>query len=982
MSYSRHLKAFAAVFLTLTVILCLPTAAFAQKNDTNYVVTVYNDQNGLPTSEANVVLQTSDGYIWIGSYGGLIRYDGTTFRNYSLDGIISSSSIRSLYEDSKGRLWIGTNDMGVIVHENNTFTEVKCADENHFLCIRDFAELSDGTIYVSSNSGIAKINGTEIIPFETEGFMGETVYSIARDSHDRIWAAMSSGRCLMVDKNGAILREISYSDVGLDSDIYAVESNKNGDVYIGSLQSTLSMLSFPTANTDPGSFEIKKYTTGNVSTHNQITVTDNSTVLVSGLNGYGVISPDGGFMEFGEAQNAFSVNCSTMDYEGNYWLASSSYGIIKYTIGCFGTPNEQAGLGETFINAITKQNDHYYIGLDTGLAVFDSKWNPVTNELTEKLSGIRIRDVMADSKGNVWLAVYSDYGILKYDTTNGAIVTYGESNGFISSRGRTLLELSDGTVAAGTQHGVALIKDGTVVSSYGAAQGMENPYILCLLEGDDGTLYAGSDGNGIYAIKNGSLTNYGFTEGLDDGVVLRMLNNADGGGMFISAGSSLYYWENGTFRKLDNFNRGAGSFFDLCDRNGKLWLTQNSGILSVKKEELLTGEYTDSVLYSFRHGLTGSLNANTWNYIDENGMLYIATRQGISTFSFHGVDNELPKCIINYVIIDDNVIEHPTELTLDSGANRVTIDLAALTYSDTSQLNIAYYLEGFDSKETILKDVKNLNVSYTNLPGGSYTFKARIFDPDDASESQSVQLNIVKDKKLVEEPLFWLLIIGGIVLITAGIAAVTTKVKLDRIKKHRDEYRDIVNQSLQTFAKTIDAKDKYTNGHSIRVAEYSREIARRMKLNEQEQERIYYVALLHDIGKIGVPDHILNKPGFLTEEERQIIQTHPVIGGEILKDFSALAGISEGAKYHHERYDGKGYCEHKQGEQIPLVARIIGVADTYDAMSSDRCYRKALSREVIIDELNKGIGTQFDPMIVPYMLEMIEDGFAPSQTGR
>lgn len=205
------------------------------------------------------------------------------------------------------------------------------------------------------------------------------------------------------------------------------------------------------------------------------------------------------------------------------------------------------------------------------------------------------------------------------------------------------------------------------------------------------------------------------------------------------------------------------------------------------------------------------------------------------------------------------------------------------------------------------------------------------------------------------------------------------KILLMRLRRRQKEYRGIIEQSLSTFANAIDAKDPYTNGHSVRVALYSREIARRMGASEEEQERIYYLAMLHDIGKIGIPDAILKKQGKLTEEEQAVMQSHPTVGGDILKDFTALEGISEGARYHHERYDGKGYCTHKAGEDIPLVARIIGVADSYDAMSTDRCYRKALSREVITEELQKGSGTQFDPKIQAVMQEMIADGTAPVQ---
>ena len=146
---------------------------------------------------------------------------------------------------------------------------------------------------------------------------------------------------------------------------------------------------------------------------------------------------------------------------------------------------------------------------------------------------------------------------------------------------------------------------------------------------------------------------------------------------------------------------------------------------------------------------------------------------------------------------------------------------------------------------------------------------------------------------------------------------------------------------------------------------------------EEYLKQIYYIGLLHDIGKIGVPDEVLNKKGRLTDEEFMQIKKHPAIGGEILQSFDAVQGISDGAKYHHERYDGRGYCEGLSGEEIPLVARIIGVADSYDAMQSNRVYRPGLSEEVILNELKKNAGTQFDPKIVPIMCEMIADGFAP-----
>ena len=179
-------------------------------------------------------------------------------------------------------------------------------------------------------------------------------------------------------------------------------------------------------------------------------------------------------------------------------------------------------------------------------------------------------------------------------------------------------------------------------------------------------------------------------------------------------------------------------------------------------------------------------------------------------------------------------------------------------------------------------------------------------------------------------------------------------------------------QVMKALAATIDAKDKYTNGHSTRVAEYSREIARRSGRNEQEQEDIYYAGLLHDIGKIGIPEEIINKTSRLTDEEYEVIKTHPVIGGNILKNISEISDISLGAKWHHERYDGRGYPDRLQGENIPEVARIIGVADAYDAMTSKRSYRGVMPQEVVRAEIEKGKGSQFDPRYADVMLAMID----------
>ena len=193
------------------------------------------------------------------------------------------------------------------------------------------------------------------------------------------------------------------------------------------------------------------------------------------------------------------------------------------------------------------------------------------------------------------------------------------------------------------------------------------------------------------------------------------------------------------------------------------------------------------------------------------------------------------------------------------------------------------------------------------------------------------------------------------------------------LEESRRKLQVLSLQVVKTLASTIDAKDRYTNGHSSRVAKYSREIALRAGKPVEFQDEIYIVALLHDIGKIGIPDNILNKSSKLTDEEYETIKQHPSIGVEILKNISEMPNIEIGAHYHHERFDGKGYPEGLAGYDIPEIARIIAVADAYDAMTSRRSYRSALPQEVVRSEIVKGRGLQFDPDFADVMLQMIDD---------
>lgn len=227
---------------------------------------------------------------------------------------------------------------------------------------------------------------------------------------------------------------------------------------------------------------------------------------------------------------------------------------------------------------------------------------------------------------------------------------------------------------------------------------------------------------------------------------------------------------------------------------------------------------------------------------------------------------------------------------------------------------------------------------------------------------------------VIDYPMFWILFVLSFIYLALLISYVIIRLKERNFEAFKENTYKIINQSMNTFASLIDTKDPYTRDHSARVSYYSVKIARKLGLDDETCRNIAYIALMHDCGKLLIDDAILTKPAHLTDEEYEIMKTHTTNGGKALKNFTAIKGIVDGAMYHHEKWNGTGYPKGLKGEEIPIVARIISVADSLDAMSSDRCYRDRLQLDIIKKELTNNAGTQFDPNIIKVVIEMIDKG--------
>ena len=207
----------------------------------------------------------------------------------------------------------------------------------------------------------------------------------------------------------------------------------------------------------------------------------------------------------------------------------------------------------------------------------------------------------------------------------------------------------------------------------------------------------------------------------------------------------------------------------------------------------------------------------------------------------------------------------------------------------------------------------------------------------------------------------------------------TTWIIVQRQLNNQQIKLNMANETVMAIANAVDAKDVRTRQHSSRVAEYSVLIAQEMKCFKWWQRRkmlssLHKAAQMHDIGKIGIPDNVLNKVGRLTDDEYAQMKSHVTGGAEILKDFTLVENVVDGTRFHHERYDGKGYPDGLKGDEIPLFGRIICVADTFDAMTSNRVYRNQMDTDYVMNEMKNGRGTQFDPEVLDAFLRLVEKG--------
>lgn len=971
-------KTLLVVFLILAFGFIFPSQAYASsKKFDSYIKTVYNNTNGLPGGVANDIASTSDGILWIGTYAGLYRHNGKEFR--LMNEYESIKTVRCLYVDDDGRLFVGTNDNGLSILINEEITDV-LTEKNGLPSdsVRCITSASDGRYYIGTSAELAVVeinDGIRIVAKEPDV---TSALRLTADSEGHVAAVTSSGKLIILQNSKVTETASAYDEKFISADFSddgklfaATESNK---IFVFSIKDENNLQFLQTINC------------GSMNHINSLSFYENVLFLCSDSGvGYIDYKKDNSFHLIDTDLFNNSIDNMIEDYQGNLWFSSSRLGLLRMCETAFAEIYLSAGFSEAVVNTVIKFNNKIYFGTDEGLSMIDvESGEPDENELTNKMKGLRIRCLMQDSKNRMWVCTYTK-GL--YCMNKAGKIEAFETD--TEQQFRVLLELSDGTIAAAGKKGITFLKNGEVTKRLTKANGFENQVVLTLSELSDGTLIAGTDGGGIAIIQQQSIVKLlRRQDGLTSNVILRTVNDYNGNtptGAFyaITSNGINYVDKDFSIHPLTNFPY-SNNYDMIVRQDGNIFVLGSAGIFVVTRDELLSGKKVDYILLDLRRGLLGTLTANSWNYIDEENNLYLSCDTGASVLNLDAYDknNRSYRMQLKSVIVNGKryLVQKDIPFVIPENSDSIEIVPEIINYSINNPY-ISLYMEGIDEHPNIMTQNELASVIYSNIAAGKYTFHISLLDSKGLNVIEENTYEIEKQYHIYDNWWFkvyaFFVMIMAIAWLTWYVTATIQNLRFEKQEKELSHVREQIrmsNETILSIANAVEARDKQTGRHSLRVAVYSMLIAAELGFDADELENIRQIGLLHDIGKIGVPDSILSKPKKLTEEEYNIMKTHVDIGGEILKDFTHIKNVADGAKYHHERYDGKGYNTGLKGEEIPLTARIIGLADAFDAMTSNRVYRKAISMDHVIDELKKGKGTQFDPSLVDILLGLIGSG--------
>ncbi|MCR5655621.1 MAG: response regulator [Lachnospiraceae bacterium] len=720
-------------------------AVTGQIPDVGYTCKIYDATNGLPTSDAMFVLGAKNGYVWVAGYSGVFRYDGTTFEKMDVTEGLTSG--RGLYEDSFGRIWVGTNDDGVVVIDGEKYTHITLDDGLPSSSIRSFMEDGMGRVYIGTTTGLCYANEAfEITLVDDDRINNERVLRLVKDAKGQIYGQTKNGLVFSVE-NGKVTKCYESADLG-DEVITTImpDPERGGRLYFGTSSSNVYYGKFG----DP----ISKMARIGVKPLENIhwICYECDRVWVASMSQVGYLDENGVFHMVNDFWMDSTIEMMTADYQGNMWFVSSTQGVMKVVSGNFTNLTEEAGMEEEAVNATCLVDGMLYYGTDHGLRIISESGKQVENDLTKFIGDSRIRCIKNDAKGNVWISCFTnDLGLICYKK-DSSFENYTTGNGMPGNEVRCTAETEDGAILVGTNNGLAVIKNGKVVRTVGEADGIENTVFMTVEEGENGVIYAGSDGGGIYAITDNKVKRIGRKEGLTGDVITRIKKDEINDVVWVLTSNTVEYIKDGKVTNVSSFPY-TNNYDVFPNDNGEFWISSPYGLFRLRTQDLLDDTVTDYDLYTLSNGLPGIPTSYSYSALDADGNLYVSARTGVvkvNIDTYFASAEEVKLDVADLYYEDEKIFPNEAGVyTIPSGDERIRIVPAVLDFSLSDPL-VRIYLEGSEDNGITVRRSEITNMEYTGLPYGNYTLHIQILDNTRENVLQDAAFRITKRPKLQE----------------------------------------------------------------------------------------------------------------------------------------------------------------------------------------------------------------------------------------
>ncbi len=697
-------------------------AATSQIPGVYYLPVVYDPSNGLPVSEVYSILAARNGYIWIGGHSGIVRYDGVSFEKIqSTDGLTSG---RFLFEDKSGKIWVATNDSGVVVLGQKERWHYTKEDGLRSDSIRSFAQDARGNVFISSTSGVSYVDPSmNLHRIDDERINNERISRLVTDINGVVYGHTGSGAVFTVLTQG-IGEYYESADMNMEK-VTTILADRSypGRLYFGTESNRVYYGRFgDTAD------NMMKIDTGDVTGINWMHYAC-SRLWIASTRSAGYVDVNKKFIAFESLPLKDSIEMMTSDHQGNIWFASSRYGVMKLAADNFLDISSASGMEPEVVNATCKRRRNLYVGTDKGVKIINEDYYTKNNYITDFFGEARVRCIMNDKRGNTWFSVYTDDLGLVCLNLGGSLIQYTTEDGLPSNAVRCTAEMKDSTIIAGTDKGIALIKDGRVTETYGVADGMKNPVIVTVCEGRNGEIYAGSDGDGIYVIKDGIVKRIGKEDGLGSDVLMRIKRDDERNLIWVITSNSAGYIKNGRITTLTTLPHMDNT--DIIPANDKLWFLSSQGIYVVNASDAVNDSVISYKLFDSSNGLTSMPISYCYSSYDEYGNLYIAGQTGVSVINVNELYDLSGKTLVGVrsVFYDGTeiVADEDGTYTLPPKGGRIQINAAVFDYTLSNPL-IRLYLEGMDDEGITAYQNELPPLEYTAIKYGDHPLHIQILD--------------------------------------------------------------------------------------------------------------------------------------------------------------------------------------------------------------------------------------------------------------